>query len=415
MAWFARRTAWLVVPSLTLLVACGDASEAEIGPDGGELRIDHLTVVIPPGAMGTTRKLKISPSEANLSRSSFQQVGDAYLLEPTDLRLKIPATATFTKLKDVSQPAVLHQFGDAGKIHSYTPPEGEDAVAYIGAFGTIAAAKAGEPSATIDMPTLLATPYDAGPSAPIVDTLAMKVTPNGINLVDVVLTAYDMNGENNRDLNGGAFCAFKIQNVQGASIATGCTTGSTTVTLGLTSSSVDFEAIPFLLGKVDSPVVIHVEVGSQELVNTLGYLSFGTSACFYETCSGRGTCVESGGQAACMCDPGYAPSAPEDGLGCECVPQCDGRMCGGDSCGGSCGSCGDGFQCNDEAGACEPVMQDTTSTTGPDPTTSSTGPDPTTSTTSTTTTTTSTTDPTTGTTDMGTTDPTTGTTGTTGP
>lgn len=411
MASFARHAAWFVAPTLTLLVACGDASEAEIGPDGGELRIDNLTVVIPPGAMGTTRKLKISPSEANLSRSSFQQVGDAYLLEPSDLRLKIPATATFTKLKDVTKPAVLHQFGDAGKIHSYTPAEG-DAVAYIGAFGTIAAAKAGDLAATVDTPMLLATPYDAEPSAAIVDTLAMKITPNGINLVDVILTAYDMNGENNRDLNGGAFCAFKIQNVQGASIATGCTTGSTTVTLGLTSSSVDFEAIPFLLGKVDSPVVVQVEVGSQELVNTLGYLSFGTSPCFYETCSGRGTCVESGGVASCMCDEGYAPSPPEEEeLGCECVPQCGGRECGGDSCGGSCGSCGEGSTCNNDAGTCEPDAPDpTTTTTGPDPTTTTTGPDPTT--TSTTSTSTSTT--TTGTTDTGTSTDSTTTTGTTG-
>ena len=376
MASLLRPFAWIVAPALILSLACTDASEAEIGPEGGELRIDNLTVVIPPGAMGTTRTLKISPSEANLSRSSFQQVGDAYLLQPSDLRLKIPATATFSKLKDVSKPAVLHQIGDGGKIHSYTPAEGE-AVAYIGAFGTIAAANAGDLAATIDMPPLSATPYDADSGAPILDVLGMKITPNGINLVDVVLTAYDMRGENNRDLNGGAFCAFKIQEVQGASIATGCTTGTTTVTLGLTSSSVTFEAIPFLLDKVDSPVVVQVEVGSQELVNTLGYVAFGTSPCFYETCSGRGTCVESGGVASCMCNEGYAPSAPEDGLGCDCVPQCDGRQCGGDACGGSCGSCGEGFSCNDEAGTCDADMPDpTTTTTGPDPTT--TGPDPTT-------------------------------------
>lgn len=409
MASLLRPLAWIVAPALILSLACTDASEAEIGPEGGELRIDNLTVVIPPGAMGTTRKLKISPSEANLSRSSFQQVGDAYLLEPSDLRLKIPATATFTKLKDVSTPAVLHQIGDGGKIHSYTPAEG-DAVAYIGAFGTIAAAKAGDLAATIDMPPLSATPYDADGSAPILDTLGMKVTPSGINLVDVVLTAYDMRGENNRDLNGGAFCAFKIQEVQGASIATGCTTGTTTVTLGLTSSSVTFEAIPFLLDKVDSPVVVQIEVGTQELVNTLGYVAFGTSPCFYETCSGRGTCVESGGVASCMCNEGYAPSPPEDGLGCDCVPQCDGRQCGGDACGGSCGSCGEGFSCNNDAGTCDADMPDPTTTTGPDPTT--TGPDPTTTSTSTTTSTTSTTGTTTD--DTSTSTDSTTTTGTTG-
>jgi hypothetical protein len=41
---------------------------------------------------------------------------------------------------------------------------------------------------------------------------------------------------------------------------------------------------------------------------------------------------------------------------CEavCVPQCDGRACGDDGCGGSCGGCGTGRRCT-ESGACEEI------------------------------------------------------------
>ena len=38
---------------------------------------------------------------------------------------------------------------------------------------------------------------------------------------------------------------------------------------------------------------------------------------------------------------------------CTCVPDCDGKVCGTNGCGGSCGDCGDEEACN--AGTCEPV------------------------------------------------------------
>ena len=41
---------------------------------------------------------------------------------------------------------------------------------------------------------------------------------------------------------------------------------------------------------------------------------------------------------------------------CEaCDPQCDLRLCGDDSCGGSCGTCGADEGCNEETGACVPA------------------------------------------------------------
>lgn len=43
---------------------------------------------------------------------------------------------------------------------------------------------------------------------------------------------------------------------------------------------------------------------------------------------------------------------------CTCVPQCSGRTCGDDGCGGSCGTCPDGQTCNNAEGVCVCVPQD---------------------------------------------------------
>lgn len=394
-----------LLPLALVLVGCGGAGEATIGPEGGELELRGIKVVIPPGALGQSRDLKISPVDTDLSRGAYKQSGGAWLLEPTDLALKIPATVTLTKLKDVSKPVVLFKAADEMRVHtSAVSTSEEEAVSFIGAFGTVSAASGGDPLATIAEPALVATPSDADAGAPNANGFHVKVTPAGLAIVDVVLTAFDLRGENNRDLNGGAYCAFKLENVQGASIATGCTNGLTTATLSPSSSTIEFDVVPFLLDKVPTPVVVQVEVGSTDIANTLGFTAVKTSPCFYETCSGRGTCVEDGESAAhCECNEGYGPA--EEGLECECIPQCAGRECGGDSCGGSCEpGCGEGFMCNNDAGSCEPVPDPTT---GPDTTTTSGG---TTTTSGGTTTTSGGTTSTTG----GTTSTTGGTTGTTG-
>ena len=59
-------------------------------------------------------------------------------------------------------------------------------------------------------------------------------------------------------------------------------------------------------------------------------------------------CVEYGDCCADICD-----ECPD--LGACCVPSCDGKTCGDDGCGGSCGVCDAGFKCEDFACVvCEP-------------------------------------------------------------
>ncbi|MEZ4266868.1 MAG: hypothetical protein R3F39_10855 [Myxococcota bacterium] len=56
-----------------------------------------------------------------------------------------------------------------------------------------------------------------------------------------------------------------------------------------------------------------------------------------------GTCGE--------CASGQACSA--DGTACECVPDCTGKVCGDDACGGTCGECASGQACSADGTACE--------------------------------------------------------------
>lgn len=56
----------------------------------------------------------------------------------------------------------------------------------------------------------------------------------------------------------------------------------------------------------------------------------------------------------CLCDDSSDCTAPEtcSGGACGCVPDCDGKQCGSDGCGGACGGCAAEDVCN-EAGQCE--------------------------------------------------------------
>lgn len=55
------------------------------------------------------------------------------------------------------------------------------------------------------------------------------------------------------------------------------------------------------------------------------------------------------GGACFSCDPVIEQCDPVHG--CECAPQCEGRECGEDGCGGSCGSCAEGQSCKE--GKCQ--------------------------------------------------------------
>jgi hypothetical protein len=39
---------------------------------------------------------------------------------------------------------------------------------------------------------------------------------------------------------------------------------------------------------------------------------------------------------------------------CACTPQCEGKLCGDDQCGGSCGTCDEDYNCNENTGKCYP-------------------------------------------------------------
>lgn len=88
--------------------------------------------------------------------------------------------------------------------------------------------------------------------------------------------------------------------------------------------------------------------------------------CTGVVCGAHGSCED----GACVCESGYRGSqcqicAPDcegktcgdDGCGgtcgsgpCECTPSCAGKSCGDDGCGGLCGSCGPGMECTN--GSC---------------------------------------------------------------
>ena len=65
-------------------------------------------------------------------------------------------------------------------------------------------------------------------------------------------------------------------------------------------------------------------------------------------CDGR-ECGDDGCGDSCGTCPGAAPICTDEGM-CvqDCTPSCTGKVCGGDGCGGSCGTCPDGTPiCND--------------------------------------------------------------------
>ena len=75
-----------------------------------------------------------------------------------------------------------------------------------------------------------------------------------------------------------------------------------------------------------------------------------------------GGCTPNCGAAQCG-DDGCGGSCGTCGAGAECdtgsgmcistcTPACDGKACGDDGCGGSCGSCGGGMACDEGAGTC---------------------------------------------------------------
>ena len=78
------------------------------------------------------------------------------------------------------------------------------------------------------------------------------------------------------------------------------------------------------------------------------------SGCWCDaTCFGYGDCCED------ICDfcADDFPAIEPDGCG-ECIPDCEGMVCGSDGCGGTCGECAENSVCSDTGDACLPCTCD---------------------------------------------------------
>jgi len=85
---------------------------------------------------------------------------------------------------------------------------------------------------------------------------------------------------------------------------------------------------------------------STELIALLCFLGL--------VCGGCGGKTQPGSPADVTKDAVEADTKTGDGT---CIPSCEGKECGSDDCGGSCGSCPEGKSClagSCEAGSCSP-------------------------------------------------------------
>lgn len=332
----------------------GEGSESDvlgsevIGPEGGTLQGGGLTLRVPARAVTSETTFEIRRGSESLAARDYAQRGITYALVPEGLVLKLPAAL---ELDDPSEhPAVLF-------VQDGLTVAAEGSIAYINEVTFAARAEAGTPVVTLTEPTLAASPdanleayRDAVHAAFTLDDQA------SLPRLNVVLTLYDTEGVYTRPINGGRSegdCGLQLENVSGGSLTGGCADSPLTAAIRVSSAELAFDAVPNLSGKLDTPVTVGLVAGGDELAHHLGFFSFDTSACFQETCSGRGTCVPVGNGGECQCNEGFG-HRDGDPFTCACVPSCSGRACGGDGCGGSCGGCGPDAYCDDAQGVCVP-------------------------------------------------------------
>ncbi|NVB42370.1 hypothetical protein G6O69_31395 [Pseudenhygromyxa sp. WMMC2535] len=315
-----------------------ELARALIGPEGGSLSGAGFTVEIPAGALRAETEIVLTQVGRDISVNDYAQRGSAVLLEPEGLRLDLPAVVSVNA--DVDGTSLLVQANEQTTAYPGVS-------AYPEYLGAMALADTGLPTLTLLEPELGSSP--SSPAGSHVDNLHFDLELDGTHRVDVVLTAWDYSGAQ-RVLNGEGHCGFKVVQLEGGSLTTGCASGSLTASINSAGDQLSFDVLPFLAPALDEPVSVGVLIGDGELNYALGTFSFKTGDCYLEECSGHGTC-ESDGTPGCVCDEGYAPPE-DDALSCLCVPQCDGRQCGSNSCGGSCGSCGEGETCLYNEGQC---------------------------------------------------------------
>lgn len=402
---FATRSLLALSMLASLAMACKD-DEGEkgelitrelIGPMGGSISGSGLTLEVPAGALTADTEFELRTSMKDLSARGFVQDGAAVDIGPDDMRLRLPAELTFSRGPD--EPAVLFE-QDGLTVAAI------GSSAWINELGTVAVSTADVVTAEVLAPTLGGSP--SSPGMTFRDVAHFRVALTESPTFNVSMTLYDTEQLYDKPLNGNGDgdCGFKLDNVLGGSLSSGCSEGPVTERVRVTSAEIEFDVLPNQSGKLDTPVVVGVVGGSDELAFHLGFFSFDTSPCYSETCSSYGTCEVEGENASCLCNEGYAPG---EELTCVCVPDCSGRECGGNGCGDQCGpGCGENEFCEEEVGQCMPNDPTDTDPTDTDPSDTDTNPtdtDPSTSGT------TDPTDPTDATTDGGSTDG--GTSGTT--
>ncbi|MEE9386182.1 MAG: hypothetical protein V3V08_22450, partial [Nannocystaceae bacterium] len=339
---------WLVrlTMAAALAAACnsedgGDVvARATIGPEGGALSGGDVSLTVPAGAVFDEIEFVLHKDQQDLSVGGYSQQGAAYRIEPAGLRLQLPAEL---EVKGGAEGVLIHERG--GHIVAH-----RSSGAFLDRLGRFAIADPGEMGLVVEYPAL-----GAGPQSGEIytDTMHVQARLEQSHRLDLLLTAYDYDGVYG-PLNGEGYCGFEVVNLVGGSLTTGCGGGEVTATLSAVGDVLTFDLRPFLTGKVTDPVPVEVVVGDDQLRFALGYFRFQTGPCYLENCSGHGICVAEVG-ATCECDEGFELSALE----CVCSPQCDGRECGADNCGGSCEpGCDDGQQCDGESGTCSEVGDD---------------------------------------------------------
>jgi hypothetical protein len=126
---------------------------------------DGVTLTVPPGALLVHGPPDHHPPQRReaVTRGGFEQVGELPDRAPRASSSSVPAQLTFDRsIKD--RPTVLLKPGDA-RIIAYSADD-DKPTAYIGTLGIVAAAKGGDPVATVDAPKLARTPDDHRPQGP---------------------------------------------------------------------------------------------------------------------------------------------------------------------------------------------------------------------------------------------------------
>ncbi len=342
-----------LVTAILLVGACKETTNEQtelfasalIGPEGGQVAGGSVVLDIPAGALTAETEIELRRVEGvDLSVPGLLLVGGVVSMHPEGLGLRLPASLTFESGSE--RPAVVFEQDGLRVV-------GTGGTAYINELARAVPASFEPevtPRVTFQEPPLGPTPADAGTA--FRDLAHVELDATDVSELSLVMTIYDTQGAYDRPLNGNSEgdCGFRLINVVGGSLAGDCTEGFLTATLRPSAARVAFDIEPFLAGKMETPVTVGVIAGDEDIAYHTGFFSFETGSCFGETCSGVGVCVPQGDGAVCECVDGFAA----EGLECICAPQCEGRSCGPDGCGGNCApGCDDGENCTD-AGSCMP-------------------------------------------------------------